>query len=410
MKAVPLLLAMAVTVGAAEVTSTRLFETSLQSRVGYDSNPLGTGDTSAALLGDKDTLTFAAGASLNLTLAPVTPAKPVLKLTYAGEVVRFDRASDENFSIHRLGVNGQLATGVWKFTGEGSTTMIAGSRETLLSVASINANAIPLWRDRRRQWQHRLKLQSQATRDDWVMRATGTWLDYDYRTRVVAGRFAFADRSDAQAAWDLGWKQNANSLWLSGIRVGRQNQEVVPLPNCEFDYSNNYSRLAAGWEGRPFTNTTVTFVAGPDFRHYSGAIDPRVFLGGRNRTSLWFEGGFVTKLNPTLTLTGKAAQFDWLSSTGKSAYVESSAETAAAWNMTSAWTVRFSAKVHRCDYFPTKRDDWESLFGVGATFQSSPHTLLTADLLSHRAWNHLAASSDREFQRLAVNLGATIKL
>ena len=410
MKAVPLLLFLAVTACAAEAASTRLFETSLQSRVGYDSNPLGTSGTSAALLGDDDTLTFAAGAGLGLTLAPATPETPTLKLTYAGEVVRFDRASEENFSTHRLGVNGQLTTGVWKFTGEGSTLLIAGSRETLSSVASINANAIPLWRDRRRQWQHRFKLQSQATLGACVLRATGTWLAYDYRTRVTAGKFAFADRSDTQAALDLGWKQKANSLWLSGIRVGRQNEEVVPLPNCEFDYSSNYYRLAAGWEGKPCANTTVTFTAGPDFRHYSGAIDSRVFLDGRNRTSLWLEGGFVSKLSPTLTLTGKAVQFDWLSSTGKSAYVESSVETAAAWNVTSAWTVRLSAKVHRCDYFPTKRDDWESLLGLGASWQLSPHSLLTMDLLGQRAWNQLAAFSEREFQRLTINLGATIKL
>ena len=53
MKAVPLLLFLAVTACAAEVKSTRLFETSLQSRVGYDSNPIGTSGTSAALLGDE---------------------------------------------------------------------------------------------------------------------------------------------------------------------------------------------------------------------------------------------------------------------------------------------------------------------------------------------------------------------
>lgn len=119
-----------------------------------------------------------------------------------------------------------------------------------------------------------------------------------------------------------------------------------------------------------------------------------VFIDGRNRTSLWFEGGFAAKLNPSLTLTGKATQYDWLSSTGKSAYVESSAETGAAER-----------------YFPSRRDDWDSLLGVGATRQLSPHTLLTMDLLSQRAWSHLAAFfAECEFQRLVINLGATIKL
>jgi hypothetical protein len=330
-------------------------------------------------------------------------------MTYAGEMVCFDRWSAENFSTHRLGLNGQFTAGAWKFTGEGSSLFVAGHSETLLSVPSVNANSITLWRERRRQWQHRLKLQAQADLGAFVVRGTGTLLAYDYQTQAVAGKFAFANRSDVQGALDLGWKQNANSLWLLGVRAGHQDQAVIPLPNYQFDYTNNYERLACGWEGRPFANTTVTFAAGPDFRHYSGAIDPRVFLGGRERTSLWFEGGFVSKLSPALTLTGKAGRMDWLSSTGKSAYIDTSAETAAAWTLTPAWTVRLSAKVHRCDYFPAWRDDWESLLGAGATMKISRNALLTLDLLRHHAWNNLTDVSEREVQRLVLSLGATIK-
>ena len=409
-KSVPLLfLLAAASISAADPQPVWLVESGLQSRVGFDSNPDGTSGTSAAILGDENTLTYAAGGNFGLTLSAATPAKPSLKLTYAGEVIRFDRWSGENFATHRLGLSGQFTVGVWKFTGEGSSLHVAGPKETLLSVPTVNANAINLWRERRRQWQHRLKLQAQADLGAVIVRGTGTLLAYDYHTQVVAGRFAFADRSDAQGALDLGWKQNADSLWLAGVRVGRQTQATIPLPGYNFDYSNNYYRLAAGWEGKPFANTTVTLAAGPDFRHYSGAIDSRVFLGGRDRTSLWFEGGFVAKLSPALTLTGKAARMDWLSSTGKSAYIDTSAETAAAWALTPAWTLRLTAKVHRCDYFPLVRDDWESLVGAGASLKLSKRTLLSLDILRHHAWNNLPALPEREFQRLVVNLGATVK-
>ena len=411
MKALSLVLGLVAATAGADPLSFRLTEPTLQTRLGFDSNPVGSSGTSAALLGNEGTLTYAVGAGFGLALSAGDPAQPApLKLTYAGEAVRFDRWSGENFSTHRFGVGAQFTLGDWKFTGDASSLLVAGPADTLLSVASVNANAMTLWRERRHQWQHRLKLQAQSSFGALVLRGTGTLLAYDYLTQVVAGKVAFTDRSDLQGALDVGWKQSPDSLWLAGVRAGRQHQDIVPLPNCEFDYSNDYSRLAAGWEGKPCANTTVTLAAGPDFRHYSGAIDPRVFLGGRDRTSLWFEGGFAAKLSPRLNLTGKATRLDWLSSTGKSAYIDTSAETAASWAPSPAWSLRVSAKVHRCDYFPTARDDWESLLGTGVTVKSSKTTLVTVDLLRHHAWNHLAGVSEREFQRLLLNLGLTVKL
>ena len=385
-------------------------DSGLQFRAGVDTNPDGTSGTSAAVLGDKTSATYAAGLNLALTLNPATPERPALKLVYAAEAVRFDRWSGEDFATHRLTYSGRLASGPWKFNAEGSALFVAGPAATLRSVPSVNANAIALWRERRRQWQHRLKLQAQVDLGDWIVRGTGTLLDYNYLTEVKTGKVAFADRSDLQGALDLGWKQNPGSLWLVGVRAGHQQQEKIALPNCGFDYSNDYTRLAAGWEGKLPGNTTVTFAAGPDFRRYTGTIDRTVFLSGRDRASLWVEGSFVTKFSPTLTLTGKVVRMDWLSSTGKSAYLDTSGDTALAWTPVPAWTVRLTAKLHRCDYFPTARDDWESLLGAGVSYKLSPRTELTLDLLRHRAWNHLPTVTEREFHRLVAALGVSTKL
>src|SRR5207249_483409 len=109
----------------------------------------------------------------------------------------------------------------------------------------------------------------------------------------------------------------------------------VPLPNCAFDYTNDYRRLALGWEGKPAQDTTLTFAAGPDFRRYTGAIDSRAFVGGRDRTSLWFEGNFSSKPTSRLTITGKAARMDWLSSTGKSAVLDTMTEATVSFSATA---------------------------------------------------------------------------
>jgi hypothetical protein len=248
-----------------------------------------------------------------------------------GEAVRFAQLADENFSAHRLSASGQISAGRWRFVGEGSSVIIAGGSETLPTCGAVNANALAVWRDRRENRQHRLKLQTEATAGAWVLRGSGTFLANDFHTRAVAGAFAFADRDDAVAGVDLGRRQAAGALAFFGVRRGRQNQAVVPLPGCEFDYSSDYSRVVAGWEGRLWSGVSMTFAAGPDFRRFTGAIDPRAMPGGRERTSFWYEGGLVAKLAPEVTLTAKAAQMDWLSSTGKSAYVDSFGEAAITW-------------------------------------------------------------------------------
>ncbi|HLP26704.1 MAG TPA: hypothetical protein VK477_13570, partial [Acidobacteriota bacterium] len=262
--------------------------------------------------------------------------------------------------------------------------------------------------ERRRQWQHRLKAQTSATFDRVVVRGLVSVLDYEYGTDLDPVNVAFADRSDLQAGGDLGWRQSPTSLWLAGVRAGRQVQAIVPLPNCEFDYSNRYQRLAFGWEGAPSSPLSIALLAGPDFRHYSGAIDPRVFAD-RDRTSLWAEGSLTAKPTSSLTLTGRLARFEWLSSTGKSAYRDSCAELGLTWNVRPGWTARSTAKIHRCDYYPAARDDWEAFFSAGVSRPLPRHATLTFDVTRHRAWNNLAAFPERNFGRWIFSVGLAWK-
>ena len=72
--------------------------------------------------------------------------------------------------------------------------------------------------------------------------------------------------------------------------------------------------------------------------------------------------------------------------------------------------LRMSAKVHRCDYFPVVRDDYESFLGAGITLKASPKLSVTADLVKHRAWNNLDSVPEREFSRNLVMLAMAIQL
>jgi hypothetical protein len=400
----PLLLALPRT---ADASTLRLGDSSAQVRLGWDTNPIGSHGTSAALLGDAESLTTSVSAGFALLQGRSGDTR-TFKLAYAGERHDFSHWSSENFTTHRLAFAGQQASGDWKTTWDASSLFIDGSRSTLRSVASANANAVALWRERRRQWQQRLKAQTQTSFEHGIVRGSISWLDYDYRTEVNAANVPFANRSDSQAGLDVGWRQSATSLWLAGVRTGRQTQAIVPLPNCAFDYSNRYQRLAVGWEGTPSPQLSVALLAGPDFRHYSGQIDPSVFPD-RDRTSLWCEGNFTAKPTSSLTLAGRLARFEWLSSTGKSAYRDSCAELGLTWNARPGWTARSTAKLHRCDYYPAVRDDWEAFVTAGLSHSLSRHTTFTLDVTHHRAWNNLDTFPERDFGRWIFSAALTWK-
>ena len=391
-------------VQATAATSLKLIEASAHSRVGFDSNPAGTSGTSAAVLGDDDTLIYAAGAGFALGAggAGETDARP--KLTDAGEAVRFEEWSGENHSTHRFGAGGKFFAGEWTVTGEGSALYVAGSRGTLATEPTVNANAMTLWRERRRQWQQRVNLQAETVRGERVARVGAKVLAMDYHTDVAPGRVAFADRADAQVSADAGWRRNPRSLWLAGVRAGMQVQDTVNAGDAE--YSNDYLRLALGWEGTLFGNTTVSVAGGPDFRRYSGDVAAGF---ERDRTSFWVEACATAKLEETLTLTGKVARTPWLSSTGKTAYMDTCAELSLKKGLGRKVTVQIAAKVHQCDYYPVVRDDWESILGAGVSWKLSGRTTVLLDVARHEAWNEIEAAPERKFDRVTVNLGASVK-
>lgn len=400
-------MAMTGAVMASEAESRRITDPTMQVRFGLDTNPQAANGVEAE---HTNHWTQTWGVGLGVVLLPEAAGRPTAKLTYAAEVARFSGLAEEDYAQHRLGLSGRWVVGGWTLTADGSVIWVDGSRDTLVSVATVNANGLSLWRERRRQWQHRGKLQALREWGRTVVRVGGTGLNYDFGTRFVAGRVPFADRSDRQAIVEVGWKRSADSLWLAGARAGRQEQAPVPLPNCEFEYSADYRRLTLGWEGRLPGNTTVAWSAGPDFRRFTGAIDPRVFTGGRDRTSLWLEGSVVSKVTSRCTVTGRITRMSWLSSTGKSALMDTSAEMAAMWTINPAWTWRAGAKAHHSDYFPSVRDDWESLFSTGVILKITGKVQVTADLLRHRGWGAISGLAGRDFQRTTFALGASARL
>lgn len=404
-KKVLLFLSVAATTIAA-TSPTWTTESAVQVRVGVDTNPVAAGGVTAPIFGT-DNSGFASG-GVTFGLARAATAGGSIKFTYAGEAVRYDDRSDEDYTTHRLGFAAARAVGAWKLSADGNALWIDGNKDTLASVATGNANATALWRERRAQWQYRLKLLAQQETGARVVRLSGSLLSYDYGTNVVAGRTAFANRLDANVGADLGWRQSPRALWLAGVRAGLQEQDQVPLPGAAFDYSSRYTRVLVGGEGKLGSATTFAVSAGPEFRHYNGDVDTRVFTD-RDHTSLWFEASANSKIGKQLALTGKVTRWVWLSSTGKSAYTDLCFDTAATWTVNDTTAVRATCKIAQSDYNPVVRDDWQSFYGVGVTLKSTANLQLTADVLLHKGWNAIDGISDRKFSREVFTLGAAYK-
>ena len=399
-----LLSVVATTLGASGPAWT--LESAAQVRVGVDTNPVAAGGATAPLFGT-DNSGFASG-GMTFSLARAAGAGGTAKFSYAAESFRYADRTEENYSTHRLGFSASRTAGAWKLSADGNTLWIDGSKDTLASNSAGNANATALWRERRAQWQHRLKLLAQHEAGARVVRLSGALLDFDYHTHVVTGRTAFANRRDANIGADLGWKQSPRALWLAGVRAGLQEQEQVALAGGQIDYSSRYWRVLVGGEGKLGSATTVSVLAGPDFRHYNGAVDTRVFTD-RDRTSLWLEAAVTSKVGKQLALTGKVARWVWLASTGKSAYTDLSFDTGATWTVNDTTSLRATCKVAQSDYNPVVRDDWQAFYGLGVTLKSTANLQLTADVLVHKGWNGVDGVSDRKFARELYTLGASYK-
>lgn len=386
--------------------SITLLDASVQSRVAFDSNPMATGGTAGALMGTGDAVVATLGANLAVGYKP-GPEGFDSRFTFGAEGSDFRGKSTENFNVYRFGLTAQGALAGWRLTGDSSILAIDGSRDTPASATAVNGNGITVWRERRDQSQYRAKLTAQRLMGPWLWRGQATWLAYDYRTHLVAGHMTLADRSDALAGVDLGRKGDNGVLWYVGARAGQQKQDPLSLPNCQFDYSNRHTRLVAGFE-RQVGKTMLAFAAGPDFAHYDGAVDARVF-SHRDHEWLWFEGSFSRPLGEHVTWSGRAMRWAWLSSTGKSACTDLAAETALAWTITKRLAIRASGKVHQIAYFPSVRNDWEGLTGIGVTWAWSARAQFTVDWLTHEGWNAFRDLPEREFSRSMLSMGCTLK-
>src|SRR5689334_21935316 len=98
MKTLVLFMALVAGVATAQEGSLRLVDPSVQARLAFDSNPVGTAGPSARAMGSGSSGLLALSAAAGLAIGKAGPAEASAKMIYTAESTHFDRWSSEDFS------------------------------------------------------------------------------------------------------------------------------------------------------------------------------------------------------------------------------------------------------------------------------------------------------------------------
>jgi opacity protein-like surface antigen len=238
----------------------------------------------------------------------------------------------------------------------------------------------------------------------------------------------YVDRTDVNGGTDLGYKVTFDLAVTLGYRYGYQYQQALPhsidtlqVNGQQAQSSSDYQRILLGIEGKPVKWLNVKLVGGPDFRSYNDAAP----VNDDHPVTRYCEGLITATITPNQNLTFTTKQWQWVSSTGKLPYFDSSYALNYHWKATSKLGLDLGGKFLEADYdcgSPTKslnqslRNDAEYIVSVGVGYAFTPH--LSASLAYEydfgRNLQNLPASlassaAYRQFNNQLVTLGMLYK-
>jgi len=257
--------------------------------------------------------------------------------SYAPEFVIYHGQESEDYTAHRVGTKFNGSVDDFSYGLDNGFTYIQGRGDSLVfsapysSAGEMNAYGVAAFRERRDQFQDRLKLFVRKDIGDFFLRPVVNGLYYDMHVKqdYSPGTYLnFPDRYDANTGLDLGYKVTKDYDIYLGYRYGHQFEGAL---NNSIDFSCDYQRVLLGMEGKPFKWLTLNLEIGPDFRNYGGAAQsdtgtigglPNSDFDGMNKTVPYIDGSATFAITSVDSLILKGKQWEWVSSTGCAAYVD----------------------------------------------------------------------------------------
>ena len=405
-----------------------LTDISIAVKESYDDNVLGVSGDGA--MDREGSWITTISPKLGFNLVPVLGEQKTIQtftFGYAPDFVKFhdepDQAnkSEESFNIHRIATVLKAKADAFSFSFDNTFTYVDGDKEapvyTSPTDSGRNAYSPAMPRERREQFQDRAKITLQYDWEKWFVRPTASLLYYDLKTyqRNIAGYQNYADRYDINGGADLGYRLNPRVALTLGYRYGHQDQEAFASAPDRHAVSD-YQRVLIGIEGRPLKWLSVSLQAGPDFRSYENAVEASV--KDSDQVKYYGEGSLTADLTTNDAITFKYKQWQWVSSTGRIPYLDSTFDLTYRHRFNKQFSSELGARMLSSDYTAGSRPNAnrvDVLYGVAASVNYAINANLALNLgynfdMGRNGQEGLGALEKyREFDRHVVGLIATAK-
>ncbi|MEI8234087.1 MAG: outer membrane beta-barrel protein [Verrucomicrobiota bacterium] len=340
---------------------------------------------------------------------------------YVPDFVVFHAASSETYASHRV-------TTVFKAQADNVTvaidnafTYINGSDDGLIYPGGSSCFVQSSVRERREQWQDRLKTSVKIDLGPVFVRPTVSLLYYDLATNFknISGYSNYVDRYDVNGGADVGYNVTKDVALTLGYRYGTQYQQTLPFDLSQISASNDYQRVLFGVEGSPLQWLKIEAAVGPQFTTYTGnrPCNGGVAADGlidQNTADVYAEASVSMALTPADTLVFRYKRWNWVSSTGKNAYLDVLYDASYRHQITKALQWELGLRAAQADYNPSSiRNDWDYTVSTGFRYAFTKNLSMDVaysyDKGRNAEDNVIVIGPTREFERSIVSTGLTWK-
>ena len=359
---------------------------------------------------------------VGVNFAPLFGHQSLLKtltLAYAPDFVFYHEAPSESYDAHRFAATVKGRADAFSLSLDEKFVYVDGnSVAPTYPNAYVNAYGTAGLRERRDQIQDRTTFTCQYDWQHWFIRPTASLLDYNLMTEQlnVTGYQNYASRYDVNGGPDFGYKINSKLALTLGYRYGHQYQQQFSF--SPYSSSSDYQRALLGFEGKPWHWLTVKLQGGPDFRDYqadsAGHITP---VNDHRLVTYYGEASLVATVTAKDTVTFKYKQWQWVSSTGKIPYFDSTYDLSYHRQFTEKLGWDLGGKILSSDYRSGNltacyRDDWQYTVATGVGYAFNPHCSVSLAYqydLGQNVLDGVPNPDTRSFDHQLVSFGTVVK-
>ena len=342
----------------------------------------------------------------------------VLSLGYVPDFVIFPDESSETYAAHRITTAVKAHADAVTLSLDNAFTYIDGSRDGVIYPNGSSAFVNSTVRERRDQWQDRLKASVKVDLGPVFVRPVVSLTYYDLATtfKNIKGYTNYVDRYDFNGGADLGYNVTKDVALLLGYRYGHQYQEALPvwIDAHQYTVTNDYQRALFGVEGKPLSWLKIEGYVGPEFKSYTGdrptaGSDPASLID-KNPTDVYGEATVTVTPTASDALVFKYKRWNWVSSTGRNAYLDTLYDASYRHQLTPALQLELGARAAQADYNPSAlRNDWDYTFSGGLRYAVTANLSMDVsyayDMGNNDQVEGVPVGSLREFKRNIVSTG-----